>query len=52
MQNKLSQLGYFTVDAALDLPQKKEGQRLLDTCYKGNKAILRQIFISNTFYFF
>ncbi|KAI7886377.1 uncharacterized protein EV154DRAFT_521256 [Mucor mucedo] len=34
MQNKLSQLGYFTVDAAIDLPEKKEGESLLDTCYK------------------
>lgn len=35
MQNQFSQLGYFTVDAAIDLPEKKEGQLLLDTCYKG-----------------
>jgi hypothetical protein len=36
MQKQFSRLGYFTVDAAVTLPEKKNDQLLLQTCYQGS----------------
>ncbi|KAI9356631.1 hypothetical protein BD770DRAFT_389757 [Pilaira anomala] len=34
MQKQFSQLGYFSVDASISLPEKKEKELLLSTCYQ------------------